>query len=268
MDMHMPVMDGIEASVKIFELNTGIPIVAMTANIMSGDLEIYKQNGMNDCVGKPFTSQELWRCLLKYLKPLNKTVKAESSKTNRLPEKDHLLEEDEEFQKGLRKMFVNSSRNTYGEIVKALEEGDIKYAHRLAHTLKSNAGQIGKDALRKAAVIVEERLKEGENRVTEDQLKKLETELNTVLDELSFFTGETSSVEAAEPLDADAVRKLIGKLEPMLKLNNTESHALIGDVRRIPENEELVNRLIRQIEDFDFEEAVVTLDELKRKLAI
>jgi len=70
MDMHMPVMDGFEASAEIVKLNTGIPMVAMTANIMVEDMEIYKISGMPDCLGKPFTSQELWRCLLKYIKPL------------------------------------------------------------------------------------------------------------------------------------------------------------------------------------------------------
>jgi len=70
MDIHMPVMDGLEASAKIIELKQGIPIIAMTANIMSGDWDIYEKSGMNGCVGKPFTSQELWRCLLKYLSPL------------------------------------------------------------------------------------------------------------------------------------------------------------------------------------------------------
>ncbi|MCL2809360.1 MAG: ATP-binding protein, partial [Treponema sp.] len=71
MDMHMPVMDGFEASAQIVKLNTGIPMVAMTANIMAEDVEVYKASGMPDYLGKPFTSQELWRCLLKYIKPLN-----------------------------------------------------------------------------------------------------------------------------------------------------------------------------------------------------
>jgi CheY-like chemotaxis protein len=66
MDIHMPVMDGLEAAAEIIKLNTGIPIVAMTANVMSGDEELYRKSGMNDCVGKPFTSQELWRCLMRY----------------------------------------------------------------------------------------------------------------------------------------------------------------------------------------------------------
>ncbi|MDR0473412.1 MAG: response regulator, partial [Treponema sp.] len=54
MDIHMPVMDGLEAASIINKLQTGSPIVAMTANIMSTDRELYKMNGMPDYVGKPF----------------------------------------------------------------------------------------------------------------------------------------------------------------------------------------------------------------------
>jgi signal transduction histidine kinase/ActR/RegA family two-component response regulator len=71
MDMHMPVMDGLEAASEIQKLNAGIPIVAMTANIMSNDIEVYKTSGMNDYIGKPFTSQELWQCLMRYLEPVS-----------------------------------------------------------------------------------------------------------------------------------------------------------------------------------------------------
>jgi len=70
MDIFMPEMDGIEAASKIIALNSESPIVAMTANIMASDLENYRKNGMSDCLGKPFTSQELWRVLSKYMKPL------------------------------------------------------------------------------------------------------------------------------------------------------------------------------------------------------
>ncbi|WP_461247351.1 ATP-binding protein [Treponema sp. R6D11] len=67
MDIHMPVMDGLEAASIINKLQTGTPIVAMTANILSTDKELYKRNGMPDYLGKPFTSQVLWRCLLKFI---------------------------------------------------------------------------------------------------------------------------------------------------------------------------------------------------------
>ena len=71
MDLHMPVMDGLEATEKILELDQGIPIVAMTANVMADNAGLHKMSGMSGYVGKPFTSKELWKCLLRYLKPVN-----------------------------------------------------------------------------------------------------------------------------------------------------------------------------------------------------
>ncbi len=70
MDIHMPIMDGMEAAERITKLNTGTPIIALTANIMTNDIEMYKKCGMPDCIGKPFTSQELWKCLLRYIQPI------------------------------------------------------------------------------------------------------------------------------------------------------------------------------------------------------
>jgi CheY-like chemotaxis protein len=63
-------MDGMETAIEINKLNIGLPIVAMTANVMSDEFDVYRASGMNDFIGKPFTSQELWHCLLRYFKPL------------------------------------------------------------------------------------------------------------------------------------------------------------------------------------------------------
>ncbi|MCL1863249.1 MAG: ATP-binding protein [Defluviitaleaceae bacterium] len=68
MDIHMPEMDGREAAAIINELNTGTPVIAMTAGNLSQTEEAsYKNCGMVDYISKPFTSQELWKLLIKYL---------------------------------------------------------------------------------------------------------------------------------------------------------------------------------------------------------
>jgi signal transduction histidine kinase/DNA-binding response OmpR family regulator len=195
MDMHMPVMDGLEAASKILALNTGIPIVALTANIMSNDREIYRKSGMSDCVGKPFTSQELWRCLMKYLHPVYWQSVDESQQrssgtaqtADMDPSRNIRVEEIqvEEIHTVLQNLFLQNNLHKFEEIDNALQAGDIKLAHRLAHTLKSNAGQIGKTALQQAAAEVERQLKEGENQLSAEQLKALETELAAVLRELT-----------------------------------------------------------------------------------
>ncbi|MCL2185309.1 MAG: PAS domain-containing protein [Treponema sp.] len=182
MDIHMPVMDGLEASSKILKLNTGVPIIAMTANIMSTDMETYLQSGMKDCIGKPFTSQELWHLLLKYFTPID-TGNAQKSAQ---------VEASRDFSKKIILLFLNDNLNKFEEITKELEAGNFKEAHRLAHSLKSNAAQIGKTLLQQAAANIESRLKDGINQVSEEQLKILEAELSAVLNEYKPFLEEES----------------------------------------------------------------------------
>lgn len=59
MDLHMPVMDGWEASKKIREINLDVPIIALTADVMIENMDSLYDAGMNDCVSKPFNINEL-----------------------------------------------------------------------------------------------------------------------------------------------------------------------------------------------------------------
>jgi signal transduction histidine kinase/CheY-like chemotaxis protein len=159
MDIHMPVMDGLEAATEIGKLNTGTPVIAMTPDNTHADREEYLAHGMSDCLNKPFTQEELSDCLTKYLKP--QTGVTGHSSVN---EKKHIREEDLRFEEDLKnkfiRIFVNNNKNKYNEIAKAVDSGDIKTAHRLVHSLKGNAGMIGKNSLQKAAGDVQNLLKE------------------------------------------------------------------------------------------------------------
>ncbi len=64
MDMQMPEMDGITSTMKIRELGekwSKLPIIALTANAMSSDIEKCYAAGMNGFVSKPVKSQVLMR---------------------------------------------------------------------------------------------------------------------------------------------------------------------------------------------------------------
>lgn len=70
MDIHMPEMDGYEASREIRQINdpqrSGVPIIALTASV-SHNLEAkIKEAGMNDYIRKPFHSNDLFGKLKRY----------------------------------------------------------------------------------------------------------------------------------------------------------------------------------------------------------
>ncbi|MDR2964323.1 MAG: response regulator, partial [Treponema sp.] len=254
MDMFMPVMDGMEAASKIMAMNTGTPIVAMTANVMVSELEKYKKNGMPDCLGKPFTSQELWQILLNYLVP-----------TSTIPITNDSLSayqyDDIEHQKMLRLNFYKNNQTVHNEIAEAVASGDIKLAHRLAHTLKGSAGLLGKTGLRNAASEVESLLKDGAASVWDTKMNILKTELTLVLEELKPL-AEKAAQDKPPVLNAEQTLALFEKLKPMLENSNPECVDLLGTLHAVSGAE----TLIQQIENFNFTAAAITLAELKKNL--
>jgi CheY-like chemotaxis protein/nitrogen-specific signal transduction histidine kinase len=59
MDISMPELSGTEASEIIRQTNKDMPIIAMTANASSEDMKIYESAGMNDCISKPFDTEQI-----------------------------------------------------------------------------------------------------------------------------------------------------------------------------------------------------------------
>ena len=71
MDHMMPGMDGIETLHVIREegLADSVPIVALTANAISGVREMYLEEGFTDYLAKPISGAELENAICKYLPP-------------------------------------------------------------------------------------------------------------------------------------------------------------------------------------------------------
>ena len=74
MDIQMPVMDGVEATHEIInyeveEKNHHVPIIALTANALTGDRERFLEQGLDEYIAKPIETNELLYILKKFLKP-------------------------------------------------------------------------------------------------------------------------------------------------------------------------------------------------------
>lgn len=67
MDVHMPIMDGLEATREIRNSGNTIPILAITGSYSEEEIHACLDVGMNGIVSKPFNDEELKKTLATYL---------------------------------------------------------------------------------------------------------------------------------------------------------------------------------------------------------
>jgi CheY-like chemotaxis protein len=151
MDCQMPVMDGFTATRRIRELERThgrgrrLPVIALTANVMSEDRENCIAAGMDAHLGKPIEPSQLIDCLSRYLKA--DIVRAEVDK-GALHE---ITGGDLEFERELLETFVSSGDQCLAEIVAALRIGDYATIGNRAHALKGASANIHAGGLAAAA---------------------------------------------------------------------------------------------------------------------
>ncbi len=178
MDMQMPVMDGVTATMEIRRMGLfdALPIVAMTANAMQRDRDRCLEAGMNDFITKPIDPDQLWTALLRWIAPRHASAPATAGEAAARPAGDAATPEGTEIPvvagldttTGLRRVqgktrlylaslrkFAAGRKAVPGEIRDALDAGDWTTAERLAHTTKGLAGMIGADEVQRRAADLE-----------------------------------------------------------------------------------------------------------------
>ncbi len=231
MDMQMPVLDGLSATVELRKQPqfAALPVVAMTANAMEQDRERCLAAGMNDYVAKPIDPDALSRVLLKWIKPgtfqpADLPIEAPAPSAGEAGGLPHDIDGlDAEL--GLRhangkhslyvsmlRHFVDGQRTAIGEIADALDNDDWLAAERLAHTLKGNAGNIGATLLPVEAAALESALRNKQSReVIERLIEAPAAQLEALITAISAWlppeTPVHGEVEAAGPNVEEAALK-------------------------------------------------------------
>ena len=190
LDHMMPDLDGIQTMKILRVMDYNHPIIALTANALIGQADEYLQNGFDGVVSKPIQTLQLNEVLNKYIgdKYPDEEVAAEDI-YNEAVELNEEAELDEylltpEIQEQIRADFVETQTDAFGEVVQHINEGDLKMASHVAHTLRGHAGLMSEHALVKASEDVEITLKKGEI-PTDEKMNVLEQELNHVLNRIS-----------------------------------------------------------------------------------
>jgi two-component system sensor histidine kinase/response regulator len=159
MDCQMPVMDGFTAARRIRELESSrgtkrLPVIALTANVMSEDRENCVAAGMDAHLGKPIEPAQLIETLSRFLKTHNAAPAVDRQALR------ELTGGDAEFERELAETFVSSGDQCLAEIMAALKTSDFDTVRKRAHSLKGASANIHALDLSHAASSLETAVRE------------------------------------------------------------------------------------------------------------
>ena len=275
LDHMMPGISGTETMKEMRKMSYTGSIVALTANALIGQAEEFIEKGFDDFVSKPIQTMCLNEVLNKFVRDKQPpevlaSVKDLHFKTGADSELNHYSIEDFLIKSDVKLYidFAKRDKNTMHDIRSALSSNDIEKAHRIMHNLKGMAGLIKEESLLNVAQEAEDSLREG--RIpSEEQLHCLESELIQVLEKSEHMKRRDlrQPKNIAENNIADfelnhcneKAIDLLDELEPLLKDKNADALDLLDKLRLIPDS----GILIKQIEEFNFEDALRSMYTLK-----
>jgi CheY-like chemotaxis protein len=292
MDLQMPEMDGYEATsaIRKEEKYADLPIVAMTADAMTGVRERVIDEGMNDYVTKPIEPTQLWTALVHWIKPgerelpegFREEVESGAGEPGELviPEIEGIDAADGLNRVGgnrklflsLLGKFVRDFAGSAEEIRKCLEDGDAATAERLAHTVKGASGNIGAKILQKAATELDDVLKkgEGDEKLLAAYGKTLRSLVEAVEDGGIKVEEDTGAAGAGEELSPEKLKEYLKELEPQMKKRQPKKCApILEEIMKytLPEDYgSQVTEMSKLIKKYKFKEASAILETLLNRL--
>lgn len=192
MDVHMPVMDGLEATRIIRKSfsppKNETPIIAFTANAIKGEKENYMKLGMNDYISKPFIPNELEKLISPFFRPkregFNKT--GITSPLYDLSYLKTISDGSEEFISEIINTFIEKTPELLHEMMEAGANKNWEKVGALAHKLKPNLTLLGINTIKPIALSIEQDGKASVNTNTlEDRINELNRVCSTAIDQLS-----------------------------------------------------------------------------------
>ncbi len=299
MDLQMPEMGGFEATgcIKGNPKFSNLPIVAMTAQAMTGDREKCIEAGMDDYITKPIDIIELFSTLSKWIKPEGRKFHAVETLKKRVKHDKGLVKDDQltdlsgiDVESGLTRVggnrnlykkllikFRDNYSNSFLEIKGSIENNNLKDAESHAHTVKGAAGNIGINKLEEAASNLEAVVRKHETDSYDIMLSKYSSELSRVLATLKYMGSEADrykedleGVCGTETTSPEDLVELLEELIPHLKSRKPKKCApAIEQISKLTWPDHLnikAIKLTKLIGKYKFKEAEAIADSLISKL--
>jgi CheY-like chemotaxis protein len=202
MDIQMPVMDGYAATQRIRELQRGrtrVPVIALTANAMKGQLEECLAAGMDGLLTKPIDVDRLQETLRRAgLATSGQSAEAAHAAVDFVRLRA-LTGEDPEFVAELAQAFEGNSRDLVAQMRADAAAGRLERVAGAAHQLKGSSGNVHTTVLHELCAKLQTAASAGNPRDVEQSLELIGAELNRVCDALNSLIDPPQRRSAGRP---------------------------------------------------------------------
>ncbi|MCL2214980.1 MAG: ATP-binding protein [Treponema sp.] len=266
MDHMMPEMDGMEAAMHIRNLGYTAPIVALTANALIGQAEIFLENGFDEFISKPIDIRQLDSILNKLIrdKQLPEVIEAaekQKAEVNRLniPQTDTYLHES--FTRDARKAILWLEEQNKTAWFK--EDNILRKFTIIVHGIKSSLWNIGETALAEFASNLEKNGRESDIDQITSSVPEFLKEMHKVLEKYESFQDEYSADEDIEDLQL----KLLAIREMCAAYNRKGALDILSKIKKYSKETKIfIDKIKEYVLHSDFEEAETAVTEYAKNL--
>jgi len=196
MDHMMPKMDGIE-TVKIIrkELKYTAPIVALTANIMTGQAKVFFDNGFDDYISKPINIRQLDSVLNKLIRN-KQTPKTIADARKQKKDAMKMYKKSDEYLKVFNKdakKALSELEQTFKNVSDATNDELQMFAVN-AHSMKTLLADIGENVLAQMASTLEEAGKKRDKSIIADKTQKFVAEVEAIVSKIEAKLAEPTEL--------------------------------------------------------------------------
>jgi CheY-like chemotaxis protein len=198
MDHMMPEMDGIEAAERLRAAGYTLPIVALTANALTGNEAMFREKGFDDFISKPIDIRRLNTSLNRFVRDEKKAAEYKG--------KANITLEKTDISQKLTEVFLRDAAKAI-PVLSDFGRTDLKLFVTTAHAMKSALANVGNSELSEFARLLEAGGRENSNDFIEENTPDF-------IAKLSAFTEKIKPKEKAltEPEDLEMLHKTLGEI--------------------------------------------------------